>query len=87
MIRMIRVWGSGLIAAGALFLASPALANDVCTASPDINGDGTVSEADFDILQAAFGTIEGDADFVAAADLNGDGLITTVDYAVLLECS
>lgn len=84
---MFKVLGSSLLAAGALLLANPAIADDVCAASPDINGDGTVSEADFDVLKAAFGTIEGDSDFVAAADLNGDGLITTVDYAVLLECS
>ncbi len=84
---MIKLLGSSLLAAGALLLASPAIADDVCSTNPDINGDGTVSEADFEVLQSAFGSTDGDANFVAAADLNGDGLITTVDYAVLLECS
>jgi hypothetical protein len=84
---MIKVWGSVLLAAGALLLASPSFAQEACSASPDLNGDGTVDVADFEIMKAAFGTQSGDSDFDAAADLNNDGLITTMDYRVMLECS
>ena len=38
---MIKVWGSVLLAAGALLLASPSFAQEACSASPDLNGDGT----------------------------------------------
>lgn len=84
---MFKVWGSCLFAAGALLLTSPAFGDEACSASPDINGDGVVSEADVEIMKAAIGTTADDAGYVAAADLNGDGLITTMDYAVMLECS
>ena len=84
---MIKVWGSCLFAAGALLLASPSFAQEECFASPDINGDGTVSEADVELMKAALGSQEGDANYDAAADLNDDGLVTTMDYRVMLECS
>ena len=84
---MYKFWGRSLVAAGLLLLANPASADEACLANPDIDRDGIVSEADFEILKAALGSIAGDSDFVAAADLYGDGLITTADYAVLLQCS
>ena len=83
---MFKVWGSCLVAAGALLVASPSFADD-CVNSPDINGDGIVDESDFEILKDAFGTNEDDSDFVSGADINGDGLVTTADYAAMLGCS
>lgn len=84
---MLKVWGSGLVAVGALFIAGTAFAQDACPASTDINGDGATDAADVEIIQDALGTSAGDAGFVAAADLNGDGQVSTVDYAVLLDCN
>ena len=84
---MIKVWGSVLLAAGALLLAGPSFAQEACSASPALNGDGTVDAADVEVMKAAFGTQSGDSDFDAAADLNNDGLVTTMDYRVMLECS
>ena len=84
---MIKVWGSVLLAAGALLLAGPSFAQEACSASPDLNGDGTVDAADVEVMKAALNSEIGDADYNAAADLNNDGLITTMDYRVMLECS
>lgn len=43
----------------------------------DVNGDNTVSLADFSILRTNFGTSH------AASDLNGDGTVSLADFSIL----
>ena len=50
--------------------------------NPDINGDGVVNCADFDILKAAYGSAAGTANWNPAADLNGDGFVNAVDLSI-----
>ena len=79
------VWGSGLVAACAVFFAGAAFAGDSC--NTDYNGDNVTDDADVAILQAALGTSGGDDGFVAQADHDGDGFITVEDYGILLGCN
>ncbi len=49
----------------------------------DVDGDGDVDLADFTVLKDAFGTNEGDANYVAAADFDGNGNIGLADFTAL----
>ena len=82
---MLRTWGSVLVVAGVMLFANASFAQHSC--DTDFNGDGATDPADFEILKAAYGSSEGDDNFVAAADLNQDGSVTTLDYRIMLECS
>jgi len=82
---MLRNWGSVLVVAGAMLFANVSLAQHSC--DTDFNGDGVTDPADFEILKAAYGSSEGDDNFVAAADLNQDGWVTTLDYGIMLACN
>ncbi len=90
---MLKCWGSILVAAGMMLVASATFAQDAqeaqvsCDTNTDIDGDGITGPRDFAILKGAYGTNEGDSDFVAAADLNHDGWVTTLDYQVMLVCN
>ncbi len=50
---------------------------DRCDA--DYDNDGTVGDADYAILISAFGSVDGETDFVAAADHDADGVIAGTD--------
>jgi hypothetical protein len=50
----------------------------------DISGDGQLDETDVDLMSAAFGSREGDPQFVAEADLTGDGVIGLDDLQELV---
>ncbi len=45
----------------------------------DLNGDGVVDGDDYSVFKTAFGSCEGDANFIPGADLDGDGCITIND--------
>ena len=49
----------------------------------DVNGDGTVNMADYNILAAATGNSLGDPGYVVTADINLDGVIDSNDFAIL----
>lgn len=50
----------------------------------DANGDGRVDFADLNIVLGAFGSMTGQAGYVASADFNGDGRIDFADLNVVL---
>lgn len=83
---MIKVWGISLIAAGLTLVAGAAYAQDACV-DTDLNGDGVTDAADVEILKAAMGSTEGDANFDAGADFDGDGSVNTIDFGILLSCN
>ena len=47
----------------------------------DQDGDGTVGLTDFAVFRSAFGSQEGDANFLAGLDSDSDGSIDLVDFA------
>jgi hypothetical protein len=49
----------------------------------DLNGDGIINGADFDVMSAAWLSKAGEARFNPAADLNGDGVIGLADFQIL----
>ncbi|MGB9625299.1 MAG: dockerin type I domain-containing protein [Phycisphaerae bacterium] len=49
----------------------------------DLNGDGIINEADFDVMSAAWLSKVGEARFNPAADLDGDGVIGLSDFQIL----
>ena len=49
----------------------------------DVNGDGTVTISDFNVLASAFNMTAGQAGYVDAMDVNGDGAITIADFNAL----
>ena len=51
----------------------------------DLNGDGILDNTDLQILQNAFGTCLGDADFNPQVDYDSDGCVTSLDKAVWLD--
>ena len=73
---------SALFAAVGMLFAAPAIANEC-----DVTGDGVLSQADADVIEAAIGTQEGDSDFVPSADLDGDGQVLASDFAVFIDCA
>lgn len=58
--------------------------NDLCPPCADLNGDGTVGQADLATLLASFGLCVGQSGFSHVADLNGDGCVNQADLATLL---
>lgn len=50
----------------------------------DLDGDGDVDLSDLSLMLAAFGSCEGDANYLAAADLDANGCVELVDLAELL---
>jgi hypothetical protein len=53
----------------------------------DFNGDGAVTYDDFyDVFQPAYGTHEGDPDFISECDMNQDGSIDMLDYTEWYSC-
>ena len=51
--------------------------------TPDINGDGSVTNRDLAILSAAYGTQSGDRNYDRRADLNSDSQVDYRDLAML----
>ena len=86
---MFKVWGricgTGLVAAGLVLFAGASFAQNSC--DTDFNGDGVTDVMDVQVLQAALGSSEGDANFNAQADLDGDGEVNTIDYGIMLSCN
>jgi len=49
----------------------------------DLDGDSDVDYDDYLVFRTAYGSCEGDANFLAGADLDGDGCVTINDYRIL----
>ena len=49
----------------------------------DLDGDGDVDYDDYLIFRTAYGSCEGDDNFLSGADLDGDGCVTINDYRIL----
>ena len=49
----------------------------------DINGDGSIDQADYSIFKAAYFSEEGDENWNPAADIDGDGFVGPADYSFL----
>lgn len=71
---------AGIALLGLLLAAPAALALE-----GDCDGDGELTRADIETLDAAQGTVEGDADFPANCDLDGDGAISLADLGRRLD--
>lgn len=56
---------------------------DVTLINGDCDGDNTIGTDDYLLLNGAFDTVLGDANFDARADLNGDETVGTDDYLIL----
>jgi hypothetical protein len=69
---------------GELFYAEEHFYLQVIAIVGDINCDGTVNISDLAELLGAYGTCEGETNYVPAADLDDDGCIDTSDLAILL---
>jgi hypothetical protein len=50
----------------------------------DVDGDGDVDQSDLGLLLAAYGTCQGDPDYLPAADFDGDGCVSQTDLGALL---
>lgn len=70
---------TGFVVAAFVLVVGGAQAYD---AEFDYNADGTVDQADVDLIQAAFGSAEGDADFDPAFDHDQDGFVTGADVVL-----
>ena len=76
----------GIICVLSLFLlTSAAFAQDasVTLNNGDANNDGYVNSFDSVVLDAAFGSIPGSANWNADADLNGDEQVNMADYTIV----
>ena len=49
----------------------------------DLDGDDDVDYDDYLIFRTAYGSCEGDGNFLSGADLDGDGCVTINDYRIL----
>jgi hypothetical protein len=49
----------------------------------DLDGDGDVDYDDYLLFRTAYGSCDGDANFLPAADLDKDGCVTINDYRIL----
>ena len=49
----------------------------------DVNGDGIVNCADFNLVHASFGKSQGQSGYNPAADLNGDGVVNIEDLSTV----
>jgi hypothetical protein len=52
----------------------------------DLDGNGDVGFADYQMFVGAFGSCAGDPEFIAAADLDLNGCITLADYSLWVAC-
>ena len=81
------VYDLTLVAAAVTSAAAPAVAAEPRAADTferlfgDVNGDGTVNNADYARFSRAFGSGTGAAAYVAAFDYDGNGTINNADYA------
>jgi len=53
------------------------------TREGDANNDDWVTEVDLELLQAAYGTHQGDPDWNPHCDFNRDGVITITDWSIM----
>ncbi len=51
----------------------------------DVNGDGTVTQADLQPFAAAYETVPGDPNYNLAADFNQDGIVNQIDAKALMQ--
>jgi hypothetical protein len=70
--------GPTTTAPGATSVPTPAVYRNA-----DINGDGTVDQADYNTIVAAYGCSLGQPCYNPRADLNADGTVTIVDVAIV----
>lgn len=52
----------------------------------DLDGDGDVDHDDMNLFFSAWGSSDGDANYIAAADLNDDGVISMADWGHWVYC-
>lgn len=79
---MIRSTLFSTFAALAFLMAPVASAGDLATC--DFDGDGSITEADVEVIKSIYGAKEGDEDFNPDADLDGDGLVFASDLAAFI---
>ena len=51
----------------------------------DVNGDGTVTQADLQPFASAYETVPGDPNYNLAADFNQDGIVNQIDAKALMQ--
>jgi PKD repeat protein len=51
--------------------------------SGDLDGDGDVDYGDYLLFRTAYGSCEGDANYMSGADLDGDNCVSINDYRIL----
>jgi hypothetical protein len=81
---LIGQWNAAVIPAATIslpafsqtILIDPQICPNCFSAAGDYNGDGIVTQADYDLWRAKFGSAD------AVADGNGDGVIDAADYVV-----
>ncbi|MCK4658440.1 MAG: exo-alpha-sialidase [Phycisphaerae bacterium] len=59
---------------------------DECDLCGDLDGDGDVDAADYQLFLRAFGSGVGQDEYLPLADLDGDGVVTLVDYQMWMQC-
>jgi len=76
---------TAILGAALALMAATAFAQDanVTLNNGDANNDGYVNSFDSAVLDAAFGSSEGDANWNANADLDGDGHVNLFDYPIV----
>lgn len=84
------VKGSAQIASSVAFIMSPAVTNlnegeAVMLTSGDLNDDNTISNADYTIMQKAFGSTGKSPSWNGNADFNKDGVINAFDLSILVK--
>jgi len=51
--------------------------------SPDVNWDGIVNVTDLTIVSLAYGSFEGEPDYISIADINEDGIVDMKDLSTV----
>jgi hypothetical protein len=70
-------------AAASVIITPAGLTQNFSLINADINGDNSVTLADFAALKLAFGSTPSSGNWNPEADLNGDGAVTLADFAIL----
>ena len=79
------MWGVGLLALGLVILLSINGSSPKNFARGDVNGDGRVDEADYNLLRTYFGqAVNPNNPEMVRGDLNGDGFIDISDVSILV---
>jgi len=80
------MWGVGLLALGVVILLSINGSSPKNFARGDVNGDGRVDVADWELLQQYIGqAVNPKNPEMVRGDLNGDGFIDISDFSILMK--